>query len=192
MAPRLVKWAQRSSPTDPERNVIYLTIEAAGAVEPQFSLTSSAIRFSGISSDSDSKHYYLDLSFYAPIDPSNSFYTLTGRGIRCVLRKAVPQAEYWPRLTQTPFKAFWLRTDFDKWVDEDEQFQSSDELNHEEWEDSFETTASRTNNVWEGVENIGNVFSGIGGLAGSNQLLESVRADMKNAKQEEQGNKKVA
>jgi hypothetical protein len=38
-----------------------------------------------------------------------------------VLRKAEAQAEYWPRLTKEKPNRNWIKTDFSKWVDEDEQ-----------------------------------------------------------------------
>jgi hypothetical protein len=37
------------------------------------------------------------------------------------LRKKEAKAEYWPRLTKDKAKLHFLKTDFDKWVDEDEQ-----------------------------------------------------------------------
>lgn len=38
-----------------------------------------------------------------------------------VLRKKTPKAEFWPRLTKEKVKNAFIKTDFDKWVDEDEQ-----------------------------------------------------------------------
>lgn len=37
------------------------------------------------------------------------------------LRKAEKGIEYWPRLSKEKIKTNWLKTDFAKWVDEDEQ-----------------------------------------------------------------------
>ena len=38
-----------------------------------------------------------------------------------VLRKEKAQDEYWPRLTKDKVRLHNVKTDFDKWVDEDEQ-----------------------------------------------------------------------
>ena len=38
-----------------------------------------------------------------------------------MIRKKDKQAEYWPRLTKEKVKNAFIKTDFSKWVDEDEQ-----------------------------------------------------------------------
>ena len=38
-----------------------------------------------------------------------------------VLRKKNKQADYWQRLTKEKIKTPYIKTDFSKWVDEDEQ-----------------------------------------------------------------------
>jgi hypothetical protein len=38
-----------------------------------------------------------------------------------VLRKKELKEEFWPRLLKNAQKVHFLKTDFDKWVDEDEQ-----------------------------------------------------------------------
>ena len=45
----------------------------------------------------------------------------TPRDVAFVLRKKETKEEYWPRLTKDKQKLHFLKTDFDKWVDEDEQ-----------------------------------------------------------------------
>ena len=44
-----------------------------------------------------------------------------------MLRKKELKEEYWPRLTKDKSKLHFLKTDFDKWVDEDEQDAVNDE-----------------------------------------------------------------
>lgn len=46
---------------------------------------------------------------------------MTSRAIVLVLRKKEAKAEYWPRLTKEKPNKNWIKTDFSKWVDEDEQ-----------------------------------------------------------------------
>jgi len=43
------------------------------------------------------------------------------------LRKKKIEEEYWPRLLKEKAKVHWLKTDFDKWVDEDEQDPNEEE-----------------------------------------------------------------
>ena len=43
------------------------------------------------------------------------------------LRKKELKEEYWPRLLKEPKKVQFLKTDFDKWVDEDEQNEAPEE-----------------------------------------------------------------
>lgn len=38
-----------------------------------------------------------------------------------MLRKKELKQEYWPRLTKEKPNRNWIKTDFSKWVDEDEQ-----------------------------------------------------------------------
>jgi hypothetical protein len=51
---------------------------------------------------------------------------LNSRSLNLVLRKKVKQSEYWPRLTKDKAKNAFLKTDFSKWVDEDEQGATGD------------------------------------------------------------------
>jgi hypothetical protein len=47
--------------------------------------------------------------------------TLTTRSLSLIIYKKNKQSEYWPRLTKEKVKNAFLKTDFSKWVDEDEQ-----------------------------------------------------------------------
>ena len=46
---------------------------------------------------------------------------LTSRALVLNLRKKELEHEYWPRLTKEKLKSPYIKTDFSKWVDEDEQ-----------------------------------------------------------------------
>ncbi|CUS13592.1 unnamed protein product [Tuber aestivum] len=115
-----VLWAQRSHEEDGTKNIIYLTITAPDcppdSVELQ--LEPTKVHFKG---SSKIKTFALDLELYAEIDVDNSKQHLSARGVELVLRKKEFKAEFWPRLLKESKKAHYLRTDFDKWVDEDEQ-----------------------------------------------------------------------
>jgi len=117
-----VLWAQRSSASDAEKNYVYLTIGVpdVSAKSLKLDLTPTKLTFTG-TSDSKKTTYHVELEFYAEIDPANSKTHHTAANIQMVLRKKDLKDEYWPRLLKDSKKAHFLRTDFDKWVDEDEQ-----------------------------------------------------------------------
>ncbi|RMZ85903.1 hypothetical protein DV736_g6543, partial [Chaetothyriales sp. CBS 134916] len=117
-----VLWAQRSSDSDPEKNYVYLTISVPD-VPPkslQLKLSPTGLVFTG-TSETKKTTYHLELEFYAEIDPENSKTHHTAANIQLILRKKELTLEYWPRLLKSSKKVHFLRTDFDKWVDEDEQ-----------------------------------------------------------------------
>jgi len=123
-----VLWAQRSSKADPEKNFIYLTISVPDvpASNLKLDLKPTGLIFTG-HSDSLKKTYHLELEFYAEIDPAESKVHHTARDVEMQLRKKELDDAYWPRLLKEAKKYHFLKTDFDKWVDEDEQNEVSEE-----------------------------------------------------------------
>jgi hypothetical protein len=117
-----VTWAQRSSTDDPEKNYVYLTIVAADVPESdlKLDLKEQSLSFKGTST-SKKVTYAVDLEFFAEIDPKESKISHSGRDVTMVLRKKELKKEYWPRLLKDSKKMHFLKTNFDKWVDEDEQ-----------------------------------------------------------------------
>ncbi|KAI4593238.1 hypothetical protein LQW54_009862 [Pestalotiopsis sp. IQ-011] len=123
-----VLWAQRSSNTDPEKNFIYLTITAPDVPANKYTLDlkPTTLKFKG-HSDTLKRDFDLELEFYAEIDPENSKVNHTSRNVELKLRKKDLEEEYWPRLLKEAKKLQFLKTDFDKWVDEDEQNEAPEE-----------------------------------------------------------------
>lgn len=123
-----VLWAQRSSSVDPEKNFIYLTINVPDVPASSFKLDlkPQGLTFSG-HSDTLKKDFHLELEFYAEIDPAESKVNHTNKNIELKLRKKELKEEYWPRLLKENKKMHFLKTDFDKWVDEDEQNEAPEE-----------------------------------------------------------------
>ncbi|KAL8988279.1 MAG: hypothetical protein Q9169_008582, partial [Polycauliona sp. 2 TL-2023] len=113
-------WAQRSSSSDPEKNYVYLTIAAPDVPKIDVDLKPTGLTFTG-HSDTKKTTYHVELEFYAEIDVENSKTHHTSRDVVFVLRKKELKEEYWPRLLKESKKMHFLKTDFDKWVDEDEQ-----------------------------------------------------------------------
>ncbi|KAI6249412.1 hypothetical protein HI914_02802 [Erysiphe necator] len=120
-APEIL-WAQRSSTTDAAKNIIYLTISVPD-VSPsdlKLDIKPQSITFAGNSS-SQKRNYQVTLDLYAEIDTDETKINHTAKNIELVLRKKELKEEYWPRLIKDNKKLHFLKTDFDKWVDEDEQ-----------------------------------------------------------------------
>ncbi|KAE8139816.1 HSP20-like chaperone [Aspergillus pseudotamarii] len=128
-----VTWAQRSSSSDAERNYLYVNIKAPDVARDAATLkiTSTNVTFAG-----DSKkgvRYEVSLDLYAEIDPDHSKVNHSDREVELVLRKKELKVEFWPRLLETTQKIHFLKTDFDKWVDEDEQ----DEVAEDDYANNF-------------------------------------------------------
>ncbi|KAI0181544.1 HSP20-like chaperone [Hypoxylon sp. FL1284] len=123
-----VLWAQRSSNTDPEKNFIYLTISVPDVPKEnlKLDLQPTGLTFTG-HSETLKRTYHLDLAFYAEIDTAESKVHHTARNVELKLRKKELNDEYWPRLLKDSKKVQFLKTDFDKWVDEDEQNEAPEE-----------------------------------------------------------------
>ncbi|GAB1196774.1 HSP20-like chaperone [Aspergillus pseudonomiae] len=122
-----VTWAQRSSADDAERNYLYVNIKASDVARAgaTLNITPTNVTFAG-----DSKkgvRYEVSLDLYAEIDPENSKVNHSDREVELVLRKKELKEEYWPRLLKTTQKIHFIKTDFDKWVDEDEQDEAAED-----------------------------------------------------------------
>ncbi|KAL2759656.1 hypothetical protein ACRALDRAFT_1039166 [Sodiomyces alcalophilus JCM 7366] len=123
-----VLWAQRSSATDADKNYIYLTISVPD-IPPsnlKLDLKPEGLSFEG-HSDTLKKSYKVDLEFYAEIDTEKSKIHHTGKNVEMKLQKKDLKEEYWPRLLKDSKRVHFLKTDFDKWVDEDEQDEAPEE-----------------------------------------------------------------
>ncbi|KAF2762004.1 HSP20-like chaperone [Pseudovirgaria hyperparasitica] len=117
-----VTWAQRSSDSDAERNYVFVTLMTPDVSKDKTKLDVKADRvtFEGYS-NSKKATYAVELVLFAEIDPSATKISHTDRSIELVLRKKDLKQEFWPRLLKDSKKMHFLKTDFDKWVDEDEQ-----------------------------------------------------------------------
>ncbi|KAF5377303.1 hypothetical protein D9615_006380 [Tricholomella constricta] len=122
-----VLWAQRSSETADEKNVVYLTVNLPDIQEQTlvYDLTPTSISFKARHGNSSKgiseKDYEFNLELFAEVVPELSTKKLTTRSFSVTLRKKEKKEEYWPRLTKDKVKNAFLKTDFSKWVDEDEQ-----------------------------------------------------------------------
>lgn len=113
-----LRWAQRSSATEPEKNKLWITVAVANLKDYSVETTDSTFKFTGKDAERD---YAIELELFADIDSSLTRKAATAQSVVVELRKKDAKAEYWPRLAKDKTRRPFVRTDFDKWVDEDEQ-----------------------------------------------------------------------
>lgn len=123
-----VLWAQRSSSTDAEHNFIYLTLVVpdVSPASAEIALKPTSVSFKGFS-NTLKRNYEVLLELYGEIDETASKISHTSRSVELKLVKKELKEEYWPRLLKDTKKMHFLKTDFDKWVDEDEQDEAPQE-----------------------------------------------------------------
>jgi len=159
-----VTWAQRSSDSDPERNYLYVNIKAAEVpkADATLSITEKNVSFKGTSRKGVT--YDVSLDLFAEIDPENSKVNHTDRDVELVLRKKELKEEFWPRLLESKQKMHFLKTNFDKWVDEDEQ----DEAGEDDYANNFGGFGGEGGgDPNAGPGGLGNIdFSKLGGMPG--------------------------
>lgn len=121
-----VEWAQRSNETDPEKNYILLTISITDCEDPILDIQPTYLdltaKSKGHVGDEIVHEYKLHIDFFKEIVPDKTLHKkANGQHYFLKIFKKDLQLEYWPRLTKEKVKYNNIKTDFDKWVDEDEQ-----------------------------------------------------------------------
>lgn len=120
--PPQVLWAQRSNKTDASKNNISLLV-CTPDINPEslkIETTSSSISFFA-HSDLRKADYQFSIEFFKEIDETLTRFGQTSKGIAIHLQKKELDENYWPRLTKSTLRQHFLKTDFDLWVDQDEQ-----------------------------------------------------------------------
>jgi len=110
-----VTWAQRSSSSDADRNIVFLTLMVPDVPKDKckIDLQSNKLTFTG-ESTSKKVTYHLDIELFAEVDPQESKISHTDANVAMVLRKKELKEEFWPRLLKDSKKQHYLKTDFDK------------------------------------------------------------------------------
>ncbi|WFD45355.1 p23 chaperone protein wos2 [Malassezia psittaci] len=131
-----VLWAQRSSSEDEEKNLLYLTFNVPNLQEgdkTKLEITPTHLHFSATVPDDTAKgikgnKYTFDIDFYEEVKAGHEKKQLTAKSLFVILPKAKKAEEYWPRLTKDKIRLHNVKTDFQRWVDEDEQDGQDDEM----------------------------------------------------------------
>jgi len=116
-----VTWAQRSNANDAEKNIVYMTIICPDVEAENLKVDLQSTKLSFAATNKKGTSYGVELEFFAEIDVECSKQHHSPRGLELILRKKEQKSEYWPRLLKDSKRMHFLKTDFDKWVDEDEQ-----------------------------------------------------------------------
>ncbi|CAD5116753.1 DgyrCDS5608 [Dimorphilus gyrociliatus] len=108
-------WAQR-------KDKLFLTINLEDVKSPEIKLDEKKLYFSGTkgANSADQVNYEYTVEFFEDIDPAESKYGVLPRHIPMVLMKKSSDGPFWPRLTKEKTRMPQLKTDFDKWKEEDD------------------------------------------------------------------------
>ncbi|CAA0834947.1 HSP20-like chaperones superfamily protein [Striga hermonthica] len=109
----IVKWAQRS-------DKLFITVELPDAKNVKLNLDPEGKFFFSGTSGADNIPYQIDIDLYDKVDVDESKASVASRNICYLVKKA--ESKWWTRLLKQEGKPpVFLKVDWDKWVDEDEQ-----------------------------------------------------------------------
>ncbi|KAA8522559.1 hypothetical protein F0562_013080 [Nyssa sinensis] len=108
-----VKWAQRS-------DKLYITIDLPDAKDVKLKLEPEGKFVFSAASGADNVPYEIDIDLYDKVDVNESKASVSLRNICYLIKKA--ESKWWSRLLKREGKPpVFLKVDWDKWVDEDEE-----------------------------------------------------------------------
>ncbi|XP_017255712.1 co-chaperone protein p23-1 [Daucus carota subsp. sativus] len=108
-----IKWAQRS-------DVLYITIELPDAEDVNTKLEPEGRLYFSATSGPDNLLYEVDIDLYDKVDVDESMASTNSRNFVYILKKV--ESKWWSRLLKKEGKPpAFLKVDWNKWVDEDEQ-----------------------------------------------------------------------
>nr|GMC52521.1 co-chaperone protein P23-1-like [Ipomoea batatas]GMC54620.1 co-chaperone protein P23-1-like [Ipomoea batatas] len=108
-----VKWAQRS-------DKLFITVELPDAKNVKFKLEPEGKFYFAAEAGADNTPFEVDFELFDKVDVNESKGSTTSRYICYLIKKA--ENKWWSRLLKQEGKPpVFLKVDWDKWVDEDEQ-----------------------------------------------------------------------
>ncbi|XP_031786257.1 prostaglandin E synthase 3 isoform X1 [Nasonia vitripennis] len=111
VTPPPVMWAQRS-------NLLFVTICLEDCKNPTIRIEADKVYFKGVGG-TEKKEHEVTINLYKEIDSDKAVQSPKGRNFELVLYKK-ESGPFWPRLTKENKKFHWLKSDFNKWQDEDD------------------------------------------------------------------------
>ncbi|KAI5589503.1 hypothetical protein POPTR_005G199700v4 [Populus trichocarpa] len=111
-----VKWAQRS-------DKLFIIVQLPDAQDVKFKLEPEGKFFFSATSGADKTPYEIELDLLDKVNVEESKAGIGSRNIQYIVKKA--ENKWWSRLIkQTGKPPVFLTVDWDKWIDEDEEFTS--------------------------------------------------------------------
>ncbi|KAJ1424947.1 HSP20-like chaperone [Sesbania bispinosa] len=108
-----VKWAQRS-------DELYITIELPDAQDVKVTLEPEGKFFFSATAGAEKVPYEVNIDLFDKVDVNNSKSSISSRNIFYLVKKT--ESKWWDRLLKQGGKSpVFLKVDWDKWVDEDEE-----------------------------------------------------------------------
>ncbi|KAB5568444.1 hypothetical protein DKX38_002237 [Salix brachista] len=115
-----VKWAQRS-------DNLFITVQLPDAQDVKLKLEPEGKFFFSATSGADKIPYEIELELFDKIIVEDSKTSIGSRSIHYIVKKA--ENKWWGRLIkQTGKPPVFLTVDWDKWIDEDEEFTRAPEM----------------------------------------------------------------
>ena len=112
------KWYQ-------DDNSVFLTLCIEDCKKPKVIINPDDLIFEG-NAGLENTFYKTKIVFFDEIVPENSKYVIHDRDIDFALQKK-ESSPYWNRLVKCPAKQHWLTINFDKWKDENDSGEESEE-----------------------------------------------------------------
>ncbi|KAG0471324.1 hypothetical protein HPP92_015870 [Vanilla planifolia] len=109
------KWAQRS-------DKVFITIELPDAKNVKLTLQPEGRFYFSASSGSDNTPYEIDFELYDKVNVEESKAAIGLRNVCYLVKKA--EKKWWSRLLKQGGKPVFLKVDWDKWIDEDDEKES--------------------------------------------------------------------
>lgn len=139
--PPPVMWAQR-------KEDVFLTFSIESK-DPTIKIEKESVYFKGVNAQ-DKKTHEVTIPLYDAVVPENSAYVNKGRCIEMVLRKDKKDAPYWPSLTKDKKKPHYLKIDFNKWRDEDDETDFKEDGSNVEFEDMMRLMGNNSSGLDKG------------------------------------------
>lgn len=105
-------WAQ-------DKKLLFLTVSVE-CKDPEIKWTEQSLHFKGVGSP-ENKHYEVTINFLNKIVPDKVVSKNITRCIEFTVPKDDSSVGFWPKLTTDKGKLAWLKVDFNKWKDEDDE-----------------------------------------------------------------------
>ncbi|NP_001036958.1 uncharacterized protein CG16817-like [Bombyx mandarina] len=126
--PPPVLWAQR-------KEDVFLTFSVE-TKDPTIKIEKDSVYFRGEGAP-DNRLHEVTIALYDTVLPEKSVFVNKGRCVEMILRKEKTDGPFWPTLTKDKKKPHYLKIDFNKWNDEDDEVEENNSYDFEQMLQNF-------------------------------------------------------